>query len=41
MDLKQIKTFMRIAEVVSLRAASACLRIAQPALSRHVKLLEQ
>ena len=41
MDVKQIKTFMRIAEVGSVRAASDRLRIAQLALSRHIKLLEQ
>ena len=36
MDLKQIKTFMCIAEVGSVRAASDRLRIAQLALSRHI-----
>ena len=41
MDVKQIKTFMCIAEVGSVRAASDRLRIAQLALSRHIKLLEQ
>ena len=39
-DLKQIKTFMCIADVGSSRAASDRLRIAQPALSRQIKLLE-
>ena len=34
MDLKQIKTFMCIAEVGSIKAASDRLRIAQLALSR-------
>ena len=41
MDLKQLKTFIRVAETGSLSKASDRLRLAQPALSRHIKLLEQ
>ena len=40
MDLKQLKTFICIAESGSLSRASDRLRIAQPALSRQIKLLE-
>jgi LysR family nitrogen assimilation transcriptional regulator len=39
-DIKQIKTFIIVAETGSLSAASDRLRLAQPALSRHIKLLE-
>jgi LysR family nitrogen assimilation transcriptional regulator len=41
MDIKQLKTFIRVAETGSLSAASDRLRLAQPALSRQIKLLEQ
>ncbi|WP_282610913.1 LysR family transcriptional regulator [Pelagibius sp. Alg239-R121] len=40
MDLKQLKTFICVAEAGSLSRASDRLRIAQPALSRQIKLLE-
>jgi len=40
MDIKQLKTFICVAETGSLSAASDRLRLAQPALSRHIKLLE-
>ncbi len=40
MDIKQLKTFMCIAQTGSLSAASDRLRLAQPALSRQMKLLE-
>lgn len=40
MDFRQLKTFRTVAELGSLSAASDRLRIAQPALSRQVKLLE-
>lgn len=40
MDLKQLKTFICVAESGSLSRASDRLRIAQPALSRQIKLLE-
>lgn len=40
MDFRQIKTFRTVAELGSLSAASDRLRIAQPALSRQIKLLE-
>jgi LysR family transcriptional regulator, nitrogen assimilation regulatory protein len=39
-DIKQLKTFICVAETGSLSAASDRLRLAQPALSRHIKLLE-
>jgi LysR family transcriptional regulator, nitrogen assimilation regulatory protein len=40
MDLKQIEYFVRVAELGSFTRASALLGIAQPALSRQVRLLE-
>jgi DNA-binding transcriptional LysR family regulator len=40
MDLRQLKTFRAVAELGSLSKASDRLRVAQPALSRHIKLLE-
>lgn len=40
MDLKQLEYFVRIAELGSFTRASAALNIAQPALSRQVRLLE-
>jgi DNA-binding transcriptional LysR family regulator len=40
MDFRQLKTFNCVAELGSLSKASDTLRIAQPALSRHIKLLE-
>jgi LysR family nitrogen assimilation transcriptional regulator len=39
-DLKQLRTFVAVAEAGSLGAAAATLRIAQSALSRHVQALE-
>ncbi len=41
MDLRQLRTFIRVAETGSLSRASDRLRLAQPALSRHIKLLEE
>lgn len=40
-DLHQLKIFLKVAEVGSLGKASAQLRIAQPALSRQIKMLEE
>ena len=40
MDLKQIEYFVRVAELGSFTRASSALNIAQPALSRQVRLLE-
>ncbi|ARC38714.1 LysR family transcriptional regulator (plasmid) [Paracoccus yeei] len=40
MDLKQLRTFIMVAESGSLSSASDRLRLAQPALSRQIKLLE-
>jgi LysR family nitrogen assimilation transcriptional regulator len=40
MDIKQLRTFIRVAEVGSLSQASDRLRLAQPALSRQIKMLE-
>jgi LysR family nitrogen assimilation transcriptional regulator len=40
MDLKQIEYFVRVAELGSFTRASAALDVAQPALSRQVRLLE-
>jgi DNA-binding transcriptional LysR family regulator len=41
MLLKQLQTLIHVAELGSLRKASARLGIAQPALSRQIKLLER
>ena len=40
MNLKQLEYFVRVAELGSFTKASAILNIAQPALSRQVRLLE-
>ncbi len=40
MDLKQIDTFVRVAELGSFTRAAVALRVAQPALSRQVRALE-
>jgi LysR family nitrogen assimilation transcriptional regulator len=40
MDLRQLRTFRSVAELGSLSKAADQLRIAQPALSRHIRLLE-
>jgi DNA-binding transcriptional LysR family regulator len=40
MELRQLRTFKAVAELGSLSKASDRLRIAQPALSRQIKLLE-
>lgn len=40
MDLKQLTTFVQVAELGSFTRASAFLRVAQPALSRQVRALE-
>jgi len=40
MDLKRLRIFIRVAETGSLSKASDVLRLAQPALSRQIKLLE-
>lgn len=40
MDLKQLEYFVRVAEMGSFTRASAALGVAQPALSRQVRLLE-
>jgi LysR family nitrogen assimilation transcriptional regulator len=40
MDFRQLRTFTFVAELGSLSKASDTLRIAQPALSRQIKLLE-
>jgi LysR family transcriptional regulator, nitrogen assimilation regulatory protein len=41
MDFGQLKTILQVAETGSLLRASERLRVAQPALSRQVRLLEQ
>jgi len=40
MDLKQLEYFVRVAELGSFTRASVVLNVAQPALSRQVRLLE-
>ena len=40
MDLRQLRTFSCVAELGSISKASDTLRVAQPALSRQIKLLE-
>lgn len=40
MNLNQLRTFIMVAECGSLSSASDRLRLAQPALSRQIKLLE-
>jgi LysR family nitrogen assimilation transcriptional regulator len=40
MDLKQLEYFVRVAELGSFTRASGVLNVAQPALSRQVRLLE-
>jgi LysR family transcriptional regulator, nitrogen assimilation regulatory protein len=41
MDLRQLRTFVAIAETGSFSAAAASLRIAQSALPRQMQALEQ
>jgi len=41
MDLAQLRIVIQVAEVGSLNKASDRMRIAQPALSRQVRLLEE
>ena len=40
MDLRQLESFVRVAELGSFTRAAAALGVAQPALSRQVRLLE-
>lgn len=41
MDIRQIKTFVHIADLHSFSRASAFLHVSQPALSRQMRLLEE
>ncbi len=41
MDIVQLKTLIRVAELGSLNKAADQLRVAQPALSRQIRLLEE
>ena len=40
MDLRQLRTFVTVAEQGTVSRASAALRVAQPALSRQIQDLE-
>jgi len=40
MDLKQLEYFVRVAELGSFTRAAQALNVAQPALSRQLRLLE-
>lgn len=40
MDLRELRTFRAVADLGSLSRAAGYLHVAQPALSRHIKLLE-
>ncbi len=41
MDLRQLRTFVHVAELGSLSKAADRLRVAQPALSRQIRMLEE
>ena len=41
MDLRHVRTFVTVAELGTVSKAALRLRIAQPALSRHISDLEQ
>ena len=40
MDLKQLESFVRVAELGSFTRAAGIQQVAQPLLSRHVRQLE-
>ena len=40
MDLRQLRTFVQVAELGSLSRAADRLHVAQPALGRQIRLLE-
>lgn len=40
MDVRLLDYFLRVAELGSINKAAASLRLSQPALSRHIALLE-
>ncbi|MBP0446946.1 LysR family transcriptional regulator [Roseomonas sp. SSH11] len=41
MDIRQLRSFIEVAETGSLSRASDRLRLVQPALSRHIRMLEE
>lgn len=41
MDLKQLRAFLTVAETGNMTRAADILHLVQPAISRHIRLLEE